>query len=223
MYKTFDPQAEVYPKNFKYDVSLVKPSARHNEELRDIKSPIPNLGWISQAGWDCLRAETSQLRILVNSVNDDGREAKSIKSNTPSDIMVSKVIIGDDILTPWQAIGEGIFRNYPKSFEARSAGQALESQDWSTLVSRCILYRVSPDFEVPGGESGLAIYAEGERSDSIFGPGVVGFQSFMQRSGHVQTYEMEGQPLTSRLEKGLVAFYGAFQVPKELKNEHIIL
>jgi hypothetical protein len=45
----------------------------------------------------------------------------------------------------------------------------------------------------------------------------------MQRSGHVQTYEMEGRALTARLEKGLVAFYGAFQVPKEMRREHTIL
>jgi hypothetical protein len=82
---------------------------------------------------------------------------------------------------------------------------------------------VSPDFQVRGGQSGLAIYTEDERSDNTFGPGVVGFQSFMQRSGHVQSYEMEGRTLTARLEKGLVAFYGAFQVPKELRREHIIL
>jgi hypothetical protein len=82
---------------------------------------------------------------------------------------------------------------------------------------------VAPDFAIPGGQSGLALYADGEREDTTTGPGVAGFQSFVQRSGHVQTYEMEGRDLESRLRKGLVAFYGAFRVPEIMRREHVIL
>jgi hypothetical protein len=94
---------------------------------------------------------------------------------------------------------------------------------WMTLVARALLYRVFPDFGTPGGQSGLALYADMQREDGTPGPGVAGFQSFVQRSGHIQTYEMEGEQLDHRLRKGLVAFYGAFQVPEKMKKEHVIL
>ena len=90
MYKTFDTHAEIYPRGFKHDISLVRPSAKYSDDLKDIKSPVPQLGWISQSGWDCLRAEPSQLRILISSVDVETPEARTIKSNTPSDISVSR-------------------------------------------------------------------------------------------------------------------------------------
>jgi hypothetical protein len=90
-------------------------------------------------------------------------------------------------------------------------------------VSRSVLYRVAPDFDSAGGQSGIALYVEGRREDGTAGPGVVGFQSFVQRSGHVQTYDMEGEDLNRRLKRGLVAFYGAFQVPEMMRKEHVIL
>ena len=69
----------------------------------------------------------------------------------------------------------------------------------------------------------MALYANGEREDGKHGLGVAGFQSFVQRSNHVQTYEMEDEQLNYRLNKGLVAFYGAFQVPKKIREEHVIV
>lgn len=90
---------------------------------------------------------------------------------------------------------------------------------WKDLVSRAVLYRVYPDFDPPNGYSGVALYAEGMREDGTEGPGVVGFQSFVQRSGHVQNFEMEGGALEKRLKLGRVAFYGAFQVPEGLRKE----
>jgi hypothetical protein len=112
---------------------------------------------------------------------------------------------------------EGIFE--PRKQEPSES----ELEIWTSLVSRSILYRVSPDFNVAGGQSGTALYSIGEREDGKNGPGVAGFQSFVQRSGHVQTYEMEGEQLNHRLKRGLVAFYGAFQVPKKIREEHIII
>lgn len=72
-----------------HDVSLVRPSVRFMDGLRDVKSPIPNLGWATQQTWDCIRRETSQLRILDSYVDDDGPEVKTIKSTIPSDVNVS--------------------------------------------------------------------------------------------------------------------------------------
>ena len=97
-----------------------------------------------------------------------------------------------------------------------------EFGNWNEFVSRVVLYRVSEDFDPPTGQSGVALYAEGKREDGEWGPGVLGFQSFVQRSGHVQSYNLEGAPLDSRLQQGLVAFYGAFQVPEEMRKEHAI-
>jgi hypothetical protein len=98
-----------------------------------------------------------------------------------------------------------------------------ELETWTALVSRSILYRVAPDFEAAGGQSGVALYSIESREDGVNRPGVLGFQSFVQMSGHVQTYEMEGEQLNHRLKKGLVSFYGAFQAPKKMREEHEIM
>ena len=79
-----------------------------------------------------------------------------------------------------------------------------------------------PDFDPPNGHSGTALYADGVREDGTYGPGIVGFQSFVQRSGHVQNFDMEGHALERRLQLGRVAFYGAFEVPAELKRYDIV-
>jgi hypothetical protein len=81
---------------------------------------------------------------------------------------------------------------------------------------------VYPDFDPPNGYSGIALYANGKREDGTEGPGIVGFQSFVQRSGHVQKFDMEGPALEQRLQRGRVAFYGAFEVPAELKSYDIV-
>jgi hypothetical protein len=81
---------------------------------------------------------------------------------------------------------------------------------------------VYPDLDPPNGYSGIALYANGMREDGTEGPGIVGFQSFVQRSGHVQNFDMEGPALEQRLQRGRVAFYGAFEVPAELKSYDIV-
>jgi hypothetical protein len=126
-----------------------------------------------------------------------------------------------------QIVGEGIFlsrQSLPASEGARKLlSEEQELAIWKTLIARCVLYRVSPDFDPPTGQSGVALYAYGRREDDTDGLGVVGFQSFVQRSGHVQSYEMEGTALEQRLRLGRVAFYGAFQVPDEMRTQHVIM
>jgi len=34
---------------------------------------------------------------------------------------------------------------------------------------------------------------------------------------------MEGEELNHRLKRGLVAFYGAFQVPREMRTDYVIV
>lgn len=126
-----------------------------------------------------------------------------------------------------QIVGEGIFLNRQSLLASEGARKLLSEEQelaiWKTLIARCVLYRVSPDFDPPTGQSGVALYANGRREDGTDGLGVVGFQSFVQRSGHVQSYEMEGTALEQRLRLGRVAFYGAFQVPDEMRTEHVIM
>jgi hypothetical protein len=177
--KSFDHEAEIYPHGFRHDVTLVKPITPSS--VKDVASPIRGLGWLKSKEWNALRQQTSAVKIL--GPTDDHRSAKSIKCSRPSDILV---------------VGEGIFLN-----QSATAGnsKSLKNHDmstWKDLVSRSLLYRVHPDFDPPNGHSGVALYAEGTREDGTAGPGIVGFQSFVQRSGHVQNFKMEGPHLEKR-------------------------
>lgn len=135
------------------------------------------------------------------------RDAKTLRCSLCSDVLV---------------VGEGIFLNQTSAAGAKSL-KDHDKSTWTKLVSRAMLYRVSPDFDPPNGYSGIALYAESTREDGSEGPGIVGFQSFVQRSGQVQNYNMEGPALEQRLQKGRVAFYGAFEVPDELRQGYTIV
>ena len=173
--------------------------------MESVKSPIVGLGWLNRECWSSLRQVTSAIKILTT--KESQFQAKTLKSSLASDIIV---------------VGEGIFLN-----QVAAAGtKSLKDHDisaWTKMVSRAILYRVYPDFDVPTGYSGIALYTDGVREDGTSGPGVVGFQSFVQRSGHVQNFNMEGPALQTRLQHGRVAFYGAFQVPDELRQKYEIV
>jgi hypothetical protein len=133
---------------------------------------------------------------------------KCIKCNTRSETSI---------------VGEGIFFNQIAAAGAKpTKGHDLATRE--QFVSRAVLYRVNPDFSPSSGHSGMALYAEGVREDGTHGPGIVGFQSFVQRSDHPQKFNMpEGPHLERRLKEGRVAFYGAFQVPDELRTEYSIM
>ncbi|KAF1995536.1 hypothetical protein P154DRAFT_343151 [Amniculicola lignicola CBS 123094] len=193
--KTFDPDADIYPTGFRYDLTLVKlaPTA-----FKEVKSPIANMGWLSREAWLNLRRATNPIKILGN----PEQEGKTLKSSRPSDILI---------------VGEGIFLNKTSTTNDYGNDPTL----WNDLISRSVLYRVNKDFENPNGYSGIALYTEGLRTDRTTGPGIIGFQSFVQRSGHVQNFNMEGQALDKRIQAGRVAFYGAFMCPEEIK-EHTI-
>jgi hypothetical protein len=173
--------------------------------VKDITSPIPDLGWLNHDSWASLRQQSSSVKILADA--EGSRSAKSIKSSRPSDVLV---------------VGEGIFLNQKAAAGGSKTLKDHDASTWKDLVSRALLYRVFPDFDPPNGQSGTALYADGIREDGTQGPGVVGFQSFVQRSGHVQNFEMEGPALERRLQLGRVAFYGAFEVPAELKKYKIV-
>jgi hypothetical protein len=190
----------MYPNGFMHDTMLVKPS--NLSAVQDIRSPIPDLGWLSRESWNRLRQQSSAVKILGDT--ETHRTAKTLKTNRPSEVLV---------------VGEGLFLSQPASKPTKDH----DISTWKDLVSRALLYRVYPDFDPPNGYSGIALYADGLREDDTTGPGVVGFQSFVQRSGHVQNFEMEGGALEKRLKLGRVAFYGAFQVPDALRREYEVV
>lgn len=202
--KSFDEEAEIYPDGFRHDVTLIKPSTPAS--IKNMASPMPGIGWLNQDAWRSLRQRISAVKVL--GPTEAHRSSKSIKCSRPSEILV---------------VGEGIFLN-----QTAAAGNSKSLKDhdistWKSLVSRALLYRVYPDFDPPNGYSGVALYADGTRQDGTIGPGIVGFQSFVQRSGHVQNFNMEGPALEKRLQLGRVAFYGAFEVPEELKRDYTIV
>lgn len=181
-------------------MTVIKPI--HESSVKDISAPIENLGWLSQSSWHALRQMSAPLKILAPT--DSHRSVKTLKCSTPSQVLV---------------VGEGIFLNQRATKSTRDHDIFV----WKNFVSRAVLYRVHPDFDPPNGYSGIALYSEGLREDGTEGPGVVGFQSFVQRSGHVQNFEMEGGALDKRLKSGRIAFYGAFQVPDEVKTNYQIV
>ncbi|KAH5032194.1 hypothetical protein HBH76_163270 [Parastagonospora nodorum] len=204
IHKSFDEEAEIYPNGFCHDVTLIKPSTPAS--VKDMASPMPGIGWLNQESWSSLRQQTSAVKIL--GLTEAHRSAKSIKCSRPSEILV---------------VGEGIFLNQTAATGNSKAVKDHDVSTWKSLVSRALLYRVYPDFDPPNGYSGVALYADGTRQDGTAGPGIVGFQSFVQRSGHVQSFNMEGPALDRRLQLGRVAFHGAFEVPEELKRDYTIV
>lgn len=90
------------------------------------------------------------------------------------------------------------------------------------MVSRAVLYRLNPDFDPPEGNSGMALCADGTLENGTAVKGVIGFQSFVQRSDHFRNFEAEGDELEQRLKAGRIAFYGAFQLPDDLRDNYTI-
>lgn len=175
------------------------------DSIKDVLSPIPGLGWLNQDSWASLRQQNSPELKLLSPV-PSRQTAKTLKIEGPSDV---------------RTVGEGIFLN--RKAAEKEPNWHNDRSMWEQFVARALLYRVNPDFESPFGNSGIALYADGIREDGIKGPGVAGFQSFVQRSGHVQTFAMEGDHLEKRLQQGRVAFYGAFQVPEKLRKDWRIM
>jgi hypothetical protein len=94
---------------------------------------------------------------------------------------------------------------------------------WTSLVSRSILFRVHPEIRSPSAQSGTAVCILEKLDDGTKCARVAGFTAFVQEVSAVQVFELEGPQLYSKLLDGRVAFYGAFQVPEKLREEHIIL
>jgi hypothetical protein len=200
--KTYDPTAGHYPDGFDHDITLVKPT--NPTTISSVVSPKQGLGWMSREGWNILKRSTANVRFLGSAENH--RNARTFSAGMPSEIRI---------------IGAGILLNQKKTVHP---SRHHDEQTWNTMISRSVLYRVHPNFDPPTGYSGVALYADrGQREDGSEGPAIIGFQSFVQMSGNVQNFHMEGPAFQYRLQEGRIAFYGAFQIPDEIKREYTIL
>lgn len=188
---------------FQHDITIIKP---HDTALvKDISSPVTGLGWLDDESWTTLRKKQSSLKLLGLS---GSQAVQSLMCNLHSDII---------------PIGQGIFRN-KRSAPSQRTGKSHTEDTWIDFVSQALLYRIFPDLKPATGYSGVAVCAEGTRTDRTAGLGVIGLQSFVQMAGPIPTdLDMDESDLKKRLERGRVAFYGAFKVPDVLKREYTII
>jgi hypothetical protein len=126
-----------------------------------------------------------------------------------------------------QIVGEGVFKSKYRSKYGEDPVHLDQDEvrKWAHLAARCILYRVAPELDPPTSYSGMVLYTEGQRQDRTVGPAVVGLQSFVQYTGtQVQPrLDMEEADLKPDLRDGFINFYGAFEVPEQLRANHRIL
>lgn len=102
---------------------------------------------------------------------------------------------------------------------------AQSSENWTSMVSRSLLFRVKQNRTAGFNSipvSGTAICVR-DNENGIAQPKLAGFQSFVQQVGVAQPYEMDDARLWRRLRDGEVSFCGAFQLPEILIKEHAIV
>ena len=111
------------------------------------------------------------------------------------------------------------------SFPFLKKGKEKEegAETWTKLVARSLLFRVHPKFRPAGVQSGSAICILEELSDGAEVAKIAGFTSFAQESSAIQNFDIEGDRLYTKMEQGRVAFFGAFQLPSKLTDEHMIM
>jgi hypothetical protein len=186
------------------------------DRLEEPLPPQSTLTWLTPDEWAGIKYNSSNLALLDAS-NDDYREARSIG------ITDSRC----------QMVGQGIFRVRQEATRRSSFFRAALSRTsqpdprddlstWTSLVARSILYRVRHEGGVRGGQSGTPVCVLDDSSSPPVAK-VAGFASFVQMASDVQRYDLEGDKLYKRLQEGRVAFYGAFQVPSELREGYRII
>ncbi len=231
-----DPLPQTFPIGFTHDISLVDVTAIcARDRLQEPPGgQHPTLTWLPQHEWARIKWNSSDLALLDG---DQYRDARSIG------VVDSRC----------QMVGQGIFRIHQQATRRRrsllnalSAAPADPRDDpatWTVLVARSILYRVRNDSAVRGGQSlsGTPLCVidrtAGPAAAAAGGGGgggtsgnqpvvakVAGFASFAQMSSDVaKSYDMEGDKLYKRLQEGRVAFYGAFEIPAELREGYRII
>ncbi|KAH7127767.1 hypothetical protein B0J13DRAFT_645779 [Dactylonectria estremocensis] len=116
-------------------------------------------------------------------------------------------------------------------------GETREARSIGVVDSRCQSVKAffvpknkpnhapSVDVHIRGGQSGtpVCLMDNGGNMNAAPVAKVAGFASFVQMASDIQRYDMEGDKLYKRLQEGKVAFYGAFQVPDELRAGYRII
>jgi hypothetical protein len=185
--------------------------------------------WASGTEWQEAKYSTTKLCLLSDAASVSHRARVKTIGLLDSQCQVSLTYlflhVADQVA--WQAVGEGIFRlQQPRKGLFSALRKSKEKEDgadvWTSLVARSILFRVHPNCRPPGAQSGTAICILDEDNKETKIAKVVGFTAFAQETTAIQSFDAEGPRLYSRLEQGRVAFYGAFQVPPELRDEHVI-
>ncbi len=237
-----DPLPQAFPVGFTHDISLVDVTAIcARDHLKDPAGGRQSaLTWLPQHEWARIKWDSSDLALLDG---DQYREARSIG------VVDSRCqMVGQGIFRVQQRAS----RRHPllsvlsRSGGGSSSSSATDPRDdpatWTALVARSILYRVRDDSAVRGGQSGTPLCvidktgpAAAQAADGGGGGGtscntpppvvakVAGFASFVQMSSDVQRYDTEGDKLYKRLLEGRVAFYGAFELPAELREGYRII
>ena len=131
-----------------------------------------------------------------------------------------------------QAVGQGVFIKQPRSSllplnrikrdlipsHMRRVGDQVEYvESWKSIVSRSILYRACQSSNTL---SGTAVCVNDTSAGKL---SILGFQSFFQEhASSAPKGSLQGKELYEDLREGNVAFYGAFEVPEELKQSEIV-
>ncbi|KAK7995314.1 hypothetical protein PG990_014087 [Apiospora arundinis] len=211
--KTFDTDARTFPDGFEHDVSLVDVSS-FPETVATGMRPGLALDWLSVQGWSNLQLNNKNVFLL----DDRDRTAKSIGIRDHQTQMV-----GQGILINRQKSKPRGLRN-ALNFGRQNENVPSDIEACKRLVARSILYRVAQDYDAPDGQSGTPVCLLDEESEPGVQRGkVAGFTSYVQMVQDIQHYHIEGDQLANMLEHGRVAFYGAFKVPQEMREEHVII
>lgn len=129
-------------------------------------------------------------------------------------------------------VGQAVFKVREKvekksrrrlSFTTKKPDQSTDVETWTGVISRSILYRTNSAMKVPGALSGSAICIHDESGDNVSCAQVAGFSSWAQPVSDVTRFDLDDKKIYNRLEEGRVAFYGAFQAPPKLRDEHNIV
>ncbi|KAK0750078.1 hypothetical protein B0T18DRAFT_408194 [Schizothecium vesticola] len=222
--RVYDPSPQTFPLGFAHDISLVKVTQVHMPLTTTPTTTTPSLTWMDRREWADIKYNSRNLALLQS--GHDVEEAKSIG------IVESRC----------QMVGQGIFRLQQQSRRRRLFGSSGipnngasrdELDGWTSLVARSILFRVRQDGAgAPRGsttksgdawQSGTPVCVVREDGTLSGIIKIAGFASFAQPVSDVQRYELEGDKLYKRLQEGRVAFYGAFQIPTELREGYKIV
>jgi len=130
-----------------------------------------------------------------------------------------------------QMVGQAVFKviesteqktRFRFPLKGKKSDSETSAEVWTGTVARSVLYRVNSSSMPPGALSGTAVCICEELEDGTPCAKVAGFSSWAQPAAYTR-FDMDGPRLYSRLEDGRVAFFGAFQAPPGLRENHRIV